>query len=73
MPLASADFSLASSATAFAAAAPTSSSEDLNLENTEKRLLRAALERSGGRRAEAARLLGISLRALHDKIHADHD
>ncbi len=70
VPLDSADFSLASSATAFAAA-PTPSSEDLNLENTEKRLIRAALERSGGRRTEAARLLGISLRALHYKIRAD--
>jgi transcriptional regulator with GAF, ATPase, and Fis domain len=44
--------------------------EDLSVDAMEKRLIRAALERTGGKRVEAARLLGISLRTLQYKIRA---
>jgi DNA-binding NtrC family response regulator len=42
--------------------------EDLSVSGMEKRLIRAALDRTGGKRAEAARILGISLRTLQYKI-----
>lgn len=40
----------------------------LSVEDNEKRLLRQALQKSGGNRTEAARLMGISRRTLHRKL-----
>ncbi len=42
--------------------------ESLNLEENERRLIEEALRRAGGVQAEAARLLGLSKRALHYRI-----
>jgi DNA-binding NtrC family response regulator len=70
-PLGPADFGLAPGAPPSPAAggrAAAQAPEDLSIENMERRLVRAALERSGGKRAEAARLLGISVRTLQYKI-----
>lgn len=47
--------------------------EDLSVAGMEKHLIRTVLERTGGKRAEAARLLGISLRTLQYKIRAGLD
>src|SRR4030095_13245501 len=47
--------------------APTTG-ETLNLEALERRALAEALQRSGGNKAEAARLLGISRRSLYNKL-----
>ncbi|HSI86693.1 MAG TPA: helix-turn-helix domain-containing protein, partial [Candidatus Methylacidiphilales bacterium] len=44
-------------------------SQNLNLEQMEKAFIVEALRRSSGNRTEAARLLGISRRTLHRKIH----
>ena len=41
---------------------------DLNLEKMERRYIRLALDRSGGNRTEAAKLLGISRRTMQRKI-----
>ncbi|MCC7518776.1 MAG: sigma-54-dependent Fis family transcriptional regulator [Verrucomicrobiae bacterium] len=65
-PLAPDDFDFL--APAAGEAPPSPFGEDLSLAGMEKRLIRAALERSQGRRAEAARLLGISLRTLQYKL-----
>ncbi len=43
--------------------------ESLNLHETESRFVREALRRSGENRSAAARLLGISRRTLHRKLH----
>ena len=43
--------------------------ESLNLQDTESRFVREALRRSGENRSAAARLLGISRRTLHRKLH----
>ncbi len=45
-----------------------SSSDDLSVEENEKRLLRNALVRTGGNRTKAAQMLGVSRRTLHRKI-----
>ena len=47
-----------------AAAAP----EELNLDENARRLIRAALQRSGGNKTRAAELLGISFRSLRYKL-----
>lgn len=41
---------------------------DLNLEKMERRYIKLALDRSGGNRTEAAKLLGISRRTMQRKI-----
>jgi DNA-binding NtrC family response regulator len=55
-----------------AAEAPPGTDDDLHLEQhvrrVEVRLIRAALNRSGGNRTQAARLLGISRNGLALKI-----
>ncbi len=43
---------------------------DLNIERTEKRLIAEALKRSGGNKTEAAKLLGISRRALYSRAES---
>ncbi|CAN5416814.1 sigma-54 dependent transcriptional regulator [soil metagenome] len=45
------------------------SPDDLDLHAMERRLIRLALERAGGNRTEAAKLLGISRRTLHRKLN----
>jgi DNA-binding NtrC family response regulator len=42
--------------------------DDLNLERMEKRLILKAIDRAGGNRSEAARLLGITRRTLYGRI-----
>ena len=42
--------------------------ETFNLEALEKRAIAAALRQTGGNKAEAARLLGISRRSLYNKL-----
>lgn len=44
------------------------SPKDLNLERLERWALKEALKESGGNKSEAARLLGISRRALYNKL-----
>ena len=51
------------------AAAPTLG-DDLNIERTEKKLINEAMSRSGGNKTEAARLLGISRRALYSRAES---
>lgn len=46
---------------------------DLNLEKMERRYIRLALDRSGGNRTEAAKLLGISRRTMQRKIKEMED
>ncbi len=55
-------------ATAAAAGAPEPLPADLSLENNERRLIRAALERAGGNKSRAARLLGITRRTLYSRL-----
>jgi two-component system, NtrC family, response regulator AtoC len=43
--------------------------DSLNLVETEHSFIREALRRSGENRSAAARLLGISRRTLHRKLH----
>ncbi len=43
--------------------------DNLNLAETENRFIREALRRSGENRSAAAKLLGISRRTLHRKLH----
>ena len=43
-------------------------SDDLSVEENEKRLLRNALMRSDGNRTKAAEMLGVSRRTLHRKL-----
>ena len=43
--------------------------DDLNLQEMEHRFIREALRRSGENRSAAAKLLGISRRTLHRKLH----
>ncbi|MFH1550562.1 MAG: sigma-54 dependent transcriptional regulator [Planctomycetota bacterium] len=45
-----------------------SASDNLSLEESEKRLIELALQKTGGNRKKAARLLGASLRTLYRKI-----
>jgi DNA-binding NtrC family response regulator len=52
-----------------AAAAPLSISGDLNLQEMENTFIREALRRTGENRSAAAKLLGISRRTLHRKLH----
>ena len=44
--------------------------DDLNIERMEKRLINAALSRTGGNKTEAAKLLGISRRALYSRAES---
>lgn len=44
------------------------STDDLNIETTEKRLIESALRKTQGNRRESAKLLGISERTLYRKI-----
>jgi len=41
---------------------------DLDLADNERRLIRAALQRAGGNKSEAARLLGITRRTLYSRL-----
>jgi DNA-binding NtrC family response regulator len=41
---------------------------ELNLEEMEKQMIKRAIERAGGNKSEAARLLGITRRALYGRI-----
>lgn len=50
------------------ASKPAAPSSDLHLENMERHLILAALERSGNNRTEAATLLGLSRRTLQRKL-----
>ena len=47
---------------------PEDTASDLDIEDAEKNLVRMALERSEGKRAEAAKLLGISERTIYRKM-----
>ena len=47
-------------------------SAPLNIEEAEKQLIMKALDGSKGNRTEAARLLGMSRRTLHRKLHRYH-
>jgi DNA-binding NtrC family response regulator len=63
----------ASGATAVAAAgasldAPAAPEFDLSIEAAERDQIRKALEAAGGKRMEAARLLGLSRRTLYRKL-----
>ncbi|PTX94687.1 transcriptional regulator [Verrucomicrobia bacterium LW23] len=58
--------------TGAAADALAEGAQDLNLEHMEKAFIVEALRRAGSNRTEAARLLGISRRTLHRKIHELH-
>ena len=51
-----------------ASAPPSSLALDVNMAHLERRLIRAALVRTGGRRAAAARLLGVSRNGLTIKM-----
>ncbi len=42
--------------------------EELNIEEMERRLIRKAMERTSGNKSEAARLLGITRRALYGRL-----
>ena len=48
--------------------APGSSPADLNLEENERRLIRAALSRADGNKSRAAHLLGITRRTLYSRL-----
>jgi DNA-binding NtrC family response regulator len=48
--------------------APTPESHTLNLEEIEKRAIQKALAEAGGNKSEAARLLGITRRALYGRL-----
>jgi two-component system response regulator AtoC len=52
-----------------ASAAPTDPAADLNLEKMEETFIRQALQNTRGNITEAAKLLGISRRTLHRKLH----
>jgi transcriptional regulator with PAS, ATPase and Fis domain len=57
-------------ATVFAGSASAAADQtgDLNLENQERRLIRAALERADGNKSLAAKLLGITRRTLYSRL-----
>lgn len=42
--------------------------EDLNLDNNARRLITAALQRSGGNKSQAAKMLGITRRTLYSRM-----
>jgi len=52
-----------------AAAAGEAPGEDLNLDNNARRLITAALQRSGGNKSQAARMLGITRRTLYSRMN----
>ncbi len=62
------DFSLTPSAVD-AGLFPDMNREFPTIEQVEKRLITLALEKTGGQRTEAARLLGINVRTLRNKLH----
>ncbi len=43
--------------------------EDLNLDNNARRLIAAALQRAGGNKSQAARMLGITRRTLYSRMN----
>jgi two-component system response regulator FlrC len=43
--------------------------DDLSLKKMEKRMIHAALDRHGGNRTHAAKVLGISVRTLRNKLN----
>ncbi|MEM7698838.1 MAG: helix-turn-helix domain-containing protein, partial [Verrucomicrobiota bacterium] len=47
---------------------PTGDGTDLNLARVEQRYIQLALDRTGGNRTEAAKLLGISRRTMQRKL-----
>ena len=49
-------------------AAGMSAEADLNLDNNARRLISAAIERAGGNKSRAARLLGITRRTLYSRL-----
>ncbi len=48
--------------------APGHSSQDLNLDNNARKLISAALQRSGGNKSLAAKMLGITRRTLYSRL-----
>jgi DNA-binding NtrC family response regulator len=42
--------------------------EDLDLDNNARRLIRAALQRAGGNKTLAAKMLGITRRTLYSRL-----
>jgi len=50
--------------------APSSTTEEFDLDSFERELLEAALERAGGNKTTAARLLGISRRRLYSRLQS---
>jgi transcriptional regulator with PAS, ATPase and Fis domain len=48
--------------------ASASAAEDLSLSDQEEQMIRQALEKSGGNKSKAARLLGITRRALYGRL-----
>jgi two-component system response regulator FlrC len=64
------DAAVAASPAAAPAAAPTSPAQDLlSLAEVEKRHIFAAMDKTEGNRTHAARLLGISVRTLRNKLN----
>jgi two-component system response regulator HydG len=47
---------------------PQQAGSDLNLENNERRLIQVALERAGGNKSLAAKMLGITRRTLYSRL-----
>jgi DNA-binding NtrC family response regulator len=52
-----------------AAASGQAPGEDLNLDNNARRLIAAALQRAGGNKSQAARMLGITRRTLYSRMN----
>ena len=52
-----------------AAASGEAPGEDLNLDNNARRLIAAALQRSGGNKSQAAKMLGITRRTLYSRMN----
>ncbi len=52
-----------------AAASGEAPGEDLNLDNNARRLIAAALQRAGGNKSQAAKMLGITRRTLYSRMN----